>query len=104
MVYNALKDQAVRTRLRSKYVFLNFDDQPIEAETLRKNARSKALNKAKLGYRPMIQTRHTFATMMISSGENLGWVQKMMGHASLNRTTALPAIPPGRAGSSTCGG
>ena len=43
MVYNALKDQAVRTRLRSKYVFLNFDDQPIEAETLRKNAWSKAL-------------------------------------------------------------
>ena len=31
----------------------------------------------------MIQTRHTFATLMITSGENLGWVQKMMGHASL---------------------
>jgi len=31
----------------------------------------------------MIQTRHTFATLMVSSGENLGWVQKMMGHSSL---------------------
>ena len=87
MVYDALKDQAAKTRLKSKYVFLNFDDQPIAAETMRKNAWSKALNKAKLDYRPMIQTRHTFATMMISSGENLGWVQKMMGHASLKMIT-----------------
>ena len=31
----------------------------------------------------MIQTRHTFTTMMISSGENLGWVQKIMGHGLL---------------------
>ena len=35
----------------------------------------------------MIQTRHTFATMMISSGENLGWVQKMMGHTTLKMIT-----------------
>jgi integrase len=87
MVYDALKEQAAKTRLRSKYVFLNLDDKPIEAETLRKNAWSKALKKAKLEYRPMIQTRHTFATMMISSGENLGWVQKMMGHSSLKMIT-----------------
>jgi integrase len=87
MVYDALKDQAAKTRLKSKYVFLNFDDKPIAAETMRKNAWSKALNKAKLDYRPMIQTRHTFATMMISSGENLGWVQKMMGHSSLKMIT-----------------
>ena len=87
MVYDALKEQAAKTRLISKYVFLNCDDKPIEAETLRKNAWSKALKKAKLEYRPMIQTRHTFATMMISSGENLGWVQKMMGHSSLKMIT-----------------
>jgi integrase len=45
------------------------------------------LKKAGLEYRPVIQTRHTFATMMISSGENLGWVQKMMGHTSLKMIT-----------------
>ena len=48
--------------------------------TLRMNAWSKGLKKAGLDYRLVIQTRHTFATMMVSAGENLGWVQKMMGH------------------------
>jgi integrase len=87
MVYDAMKKQELKTRLRSKYVFLNPDDEPIEIETLRKNAWSKGLTKAGLDYRPVIQTRHTFATMMISAGENLGWVQKMMGHASLKMIT-----------------
>jgi integrase len=87
MVFDALKEQARRTRLRSKYVFLNEEGTPIEIETLRKNAWSKGLKKARLEYRPVIQTRHTFATMMISSGENLGWVQKMMGHSTLKMIT-----------------
>jgi len=87
MVYSALKEQATRTRLKSKYVFLNIDDKPIDVETLRKNAWARGLKKAKIDYRPMIQTLHTFATMMISSGENLGWVQKMMGHSSLKMIT-----------------
>lgn len=87
MVYSALKEQATRTRLKSKYVFLNIDDKPIDVETLRKNAWARGLKKAEIDYRPMIQTRHTFATMMISSGENLGWVQNMMGHSSLKMIT-----------------
>jgi len=86
MVYDALKEQARRTRLRSKYVFLNEHDKPIEIETLR-NAWSKALKAAGLEYRPIIQTRHTFATMMKSAGENLGWVQRMLGHSSLKMIT-----------------
>ncbi|MBW2107722.1 MAG: tyrosine-type recombinase/integrase, partial [Deltaproteobacteria bacterium] len=39
--------------------------------------------KAGLEYRPPIQTRHTFATMMLSKGEDIGWVQMMLGHSSL---------------------
>ena len=82
MVYDAMREQALRTRLRRNYVFLNLDDKPIEIETLRKNAWTKGLKKAGIDYRPVIQTRHTFATIMISSGENIGWVQKMLGHTS----------------------
>jgi len=83
MVHRALLKQATKTRLKSKYVFLNKDDKPVDVSTLRKNAWSEGLKKAKIEYRPMIQTRHTFATLMISAGENLGWVQRMMGHSSL---------------------
>lgn len=83
MVHSAFQEQAARTRLRSKYAFLNFDDKPVDVETLRKTAWTAGLNASKIEYRPMIQTRHTFATLMISAGENLGWVQKMLGHSSL---------------------
>jgi integrase len=87
MVYEALKDQARQTRLRSKYVFVNKEDKPIEIETIRKNAWKRGLKKAGIEYRPIIQTRHTFATLMVSTGENLGWVMKMMGHSSLKMIT-----------------
>jgi integrase len=83
MVHKALLEQEQKTRKMSKYVFLNFDDNPIDVETLRKTAWTKGLKEANIEYRPMIQTRHTFATLMITTGENIGWVQRMMGHASL---------------------
>ena len=83
MVRTALLEQVQHTRLKSKYVFLNPEGRPIDVETLRKNAWSKGLKSIEIEYRPMIQTRHTFATLMISAGENIGWVQRMMGHASL---------------------
>ena len=31
----------------------------------------------------MYETRHTFATLMLDAGELPGWVQKMMGHETL---------------------
>jgi integrase len=34
-----------------------------------------ALEKAGIDYRPPLQTRHTFATMVLSAGEDVGWVQ-----------------------------
>jgi integrase len=83
MVHRALLAQATRTRFKSGYVFLNLEGHPIDVETLRKTAWTAGLKSAKLPYRPMIQTRHTFATLMISAGENIGWVQRSMGHASL---------------------
>jgi len=87
MVFDALKAQKLQSRLKGRYVFLNLDDKPIEIETLRKNTWTRGLKKAGIDYRPIIQTRHTFATMMISAGENLGWVQRMMGHSSLKMIT-----------------
>jgi len=41
------------------------------------------MEKAGLKYRSLLQTRHTFATLMLDSGELPGWVQQMMGHETL---------------------
>ncbi len=83
VVEEALRSQRRQNRARSHYVFLNNDGNPVDGETLRKTTWTPGLKRAGLEYRSMYHTRHTFATLMLSSGENMGWVQRMMGHASL---------------------
>lgn len=38
------------------------------------------IRKAKVRYRKPYQTRHTYASMMLSAGEHPMWVAKQMGH------------------------
>lgn len=83
IVEEALSDQRKKQIIKSEYVFLNTDGKPIDGESLRKTTWTPALKRASLEYRSMYNTRHSFATLMISSGESVGWVQSMMGHASL---------------------
>ena len=40
------------------------------------------LEKVGLEYRTMMHTRHTFITMMLDSGEHIGWVARQVGHTS----------------------
>ncbi|SNU84482.1 Site-specific recombinase XerC [Pandoraea sputorum] len=40
-----------------------------------------ALKRADMRYRNPYQTRHTYASMMLSAGEHPMWVAKQMGHA-----------------------
>lgn len=68
---------------KSAYIFLTKDGGRMTPDHFRKVVWQPALNKAGLEYRPPIQTRHTFATLMLSAGEDIGWVQNMMGHSSL---------------------
>lgn len=51
-------------------------DQPI-----RKTMWVHAMKKARVRYRRPYQTRHTYASMMLSSGEHPMWVAKQMGHS-----------------------
>ncbi|WP_316867790.1 site-specific integrase [Ralstonia mannitolilytica] len=37
-------------------------------------------------YRKPYQTRHTYASMMLSAGEYLMWVARQMGHANATIT------------------
>jgi integrase len=53
-------------------------DQPI-----RKTLWTPALRRAGVRYRNPYQTRHTYASMMLSAGEPPRWVADQMGHADL---------------------
>ncbi|SEO77138.1 integrase [Luteibacter sp. UNC138MFCol5.1] len=79
---DALQAQRVHTQLAGKEVFLNprtgepwLHDGPI-----RKTAWQPALRRAQVRYRYPYQTRHTFASTLLSAGENPVWVASMMGH------------------------
>jgi integrase len=81
-VLAALKEQQKLTG-NKKHIFLTVDGRRMTPDHLRKEVWMPALEKAGLEYRPPMQTRHTFATMMISAGEDIGWVKNMLGHSSL---------------------
>jgi integrase len=78
----ALKAQKTHTYLAGKEVFQNprtlqrwAGDGPI-----RKTMWAHAVKKAGVRYRRPYQTRHTYASMMLSAGEHPMWVSKQMGH------------------------
>lgn len=50
------------------------------ADAIRKKAWVPTLRKAGIRYRNPYQTRHTFATRLISQGVNLFWLSSQMGH------------------------
>lgn len=78
----ALKAQKEHTFLADREIFQNprtgerwTGDQPI-----RKTMWVPAMKKAGVRYRRPYQTRHTYASMMLSAGEHPMWVAQQMGH------------------------
>ena len=46
----------------------------------------KLLDKCNLKYRSIYQTRHSFASNMLSNKEDIFWVSQTLGHKSINMT------------------
>ena len=65
-----------------EYVFVNDQGRRWNADSFRKHRWSKIIERAGVRYRYPYQLRHTFATRLISQGENLWKISKLMGHAS----------------------
>lgn len=65
-----------------EYVFVNDQGRRWIADSFRKHRWSKIIERAGVRYRYPYQLRHTFATRLISQGENLWKISKLMGHAS----------------------
>jgi integrase len=67
---------------KSSYVFLNRYGRTLKPCPLRKHAWTDVLKKVGLEYRTLMHTRHTYITMMLDSGEHIGWVARQVGHTS----------------------
>ena len=79
---DALNAQKKYTFNNAKRVFHNpRTNQPWETDhQIRRTAWIHTMKKAGVRYRNPYQTRHTYASMMLSGGENIMWVASQMGH------------------------
>ena len=82
-MFDALKRQKeIHDRLGGKYFFCTETGGVIYYSNLRTDVWKPTLEKAKLKYRSMGQTRHTFATVALAFGENPTWIASVMGHCN----------------------
>ena len=71
-----------------RHIFLNpFNELPWKGDDPIRKAWSIALRKAGVRYRNPYQTRHTYASLMLSAGELLPWISSQMGHSTTAQTT-----------------
>ena len=84
LALEALKAQKAYTYLHSDIVFHNpKKGQPwLTDKQIRESAWKPLLKRCGIRYRNPYQTRHTYASFLISQGENLWWIATQMGHVN----------------------
>ncbi len=76
----------------SAYVFTNKYNEPYySANKISTAYWEKVLKNLDIKHRTLYQMRHTFASLMISSGEDILWVASMLGHKNANITLQVYA-------------
>lgn len=81
VICRALKLQmAVYGRFNGEYFFCSPEGRMVNVQNLARRVWGPSLRKAKIPFREMKQTRHSFATMALSYGENPLWVASTLGH------------------------
>ncbi len=80
-VEKALRAQRLITG-QHEYVFCTSEGTPHNLSNIRNRVWYPTLKKAGLRPRDLYTTRHTFATLMLRSGENPLWVSRIMGHTN----------------------
>jgi len=81
-VERSLKAQSSDSQLRSEWVFPSERGGHLDITNLRERIWKPTLHRAGLRERTLYQTRHTFATISLASGEDIGWVARVLGHSS----------------------
>lgn len=79
----SIKDQRQHTSLARGAVFHNpRTGAPWNRDLQVRNAFRRACERAGVAYKPVKQCRHTFASMLLSAGEDPVWVARQLGHTS----------------------
>ncbi|GAA9742624.1 hypothetical protein VN0139_12060 [Helicobacter pylori] len=81
-VEKILKELKASEPANKKMIFLSIPKRTQEFQ----QAFKKLLKALNLKERKLYTTRHTFASLMLSQGEESMWVSKMLGHKDLNTT------------------
>lgn len=82
-----LQDQLTLTGKDKSFVFLNANKNNFfDSNKIRDYSWKRTLKTANVEYRTLYNTRHSFASLMISQGEDVLWVSHMLGHASPEMT------------------
>jgi len=81
-VCNALRAQHRATAHLSEYVFSNRDGKPLDHNNFTTRVWYPLLRHLNLRPRRPYQTRHTAATLWLSTGESPEWIARQMGHTT----------------------
>lgn len=85
---SALENQKTFSFLQGKEIFLNpRTNAPWETDAqIRRTAWQPAIRRSGIRDRNPYQTRHTFASLCLTSGEDIAWVARQLGHKSIAMT------------------
>jgi integrase len=81
-IVDALKEHKRTAYMKDKFVFTNNKRKPLNYQVVSRSVWYPALVKAKLRPRNPYQTRHSFATLLLASGESPEWIANQMGHTT----------------------
>jgi integrase len=80
----ALENQKQYTAFKNAEIFQNPNtlERWTGDQNIRKSVWRPALKRAGVQYRRPYQTRHSYASMMLTAGESIAWLAEQMGHSS----------------------
>jgi integrase len=73
----------------SEWVFLTAQGAVVDGDNLRNRVFYKLLEKAEVRQVRLHDLRHTYASLLIQQGESLAYVQKQLGHSSIQVTVDI---------------
>ena len=81
-VVSALRKQMEATKHLESFVFCKKDGKHFNYQTISRVVWEPMLQRLNFKYRNPYQTRHTYATLLLATGESPEWIAQQMGHST----------------------